>query len=220
MWTKRAPLGWEVPGAILVFALAAAFGPTSAVRLSITSQAKLVGRWLDDAGAGRTVGAAPGAVRIEVDPRRHRDLRDAITELAELGGEPALRHVLSGAVDACASRWSADDCLRRLGVYPRGQAVQREAGEGEWSRLGGDGVVLLRDGVAVFAGGKETARASLAALIVASQETHVLPARLVPLVDPGGNVVAELAIQHLDVWCVDGRPPEALRLTGAIVWRR
>jgi hypothetical protein len=120
-WLRgRAPLGWEVPGAVLVFALAAAFGPTSVVRLSIASQARLVGRWLDDAGAGRIVGAASEARRIEVDPARHRELRDAIEVIVELGGEPAIRGVLSGAVELCTERWRSSECLKRLGVYARG----------------------------------------------------------------------------------------------------
>ncbi len=248
-WLRgRAPLGWEVPGAILVFALAAAFGPTSAVRLSIASQTKLIGRWLDEAGAGRTVAAAPAAVRFEVDPVRHRDLRDAIAQLGALGGEPALRRLFSGSVEACVHRWDADDCLHRLGVYPRGQVVQpnpgsmsaveaqdrfvtgpgelafvdlrREEGEGEASRIMRDGVVLFRDSVAVFIGGQEAGRGSLAQLITASHDTHILPPRMVQLVGAGGAPVAELAVQHLDVWQADGSTPEVLRLAGAVVWRR
>ena len=248
-WLRgRAPLGWEVPGAILLFALAAAFGPTSAVRLSIASQRELIGRWLDEAGAGRTVAAEPSAVRIEVDPVRHRELRDAIAQLAALGGEPALRRLFSGSVEACASRWSAGDCLDRLGVYPRGQRVQlnpgsmsvlevqdrfatglgelafvdlrREEGEAEGSRIMRDGVLLFRDSVAVFVAGKEAGRASLVELIAASRETHILPPRMVQLVGADGTPVAELAVQHLDVWRADGVTPELLRLTGAVVWRR
>jgi len=248
-WLRgRAPLGWEVPAAILGFALAAAFGPTSAVHLSIASQTKLISRWLDEAGAGRTIAAAPAAVRFEVDPMRHRDLRDAIAQLGALGGEPALRRLFSGSVQACVYRWDAADCLHRLGVYPRGQAMQptpgsmsvleaqdrfatgpgeiafvdlrREEGEGEGSRIMRDGVLLFRESVAVFVGGKEAGRDSLVELIAASQDTHTLPPRMVPLVGPGGTPVAELAVQHLDVWRVDGSTPEVLRLTGAVVWRR
>jgi hypothetical protein len=248
-WLRgRAPLGWEVPGAILVFALAAAFGPTSAVHLSIASQSKLIARWLDEAGAGRTVAAAPSVVRIEIDPVRHRDLRDAIAQLATLGGEPALRRLLSGSVEACVSRWDTDDCLHRLGVYARGEPVQpspgemsvaevqgqfatgpgalafvdlrREAGEGEDSRTMRDGILLVRDSVAVVVGGKQAWRSPLAELIAASQDTHILPPEVVQLFGADGAPVAELAVQHLDVWRVDGATPEVLRLTGAVVWRR
>lgn len=248
-WLRgRAPLGWEVPGAILVFALAAAFGPTSAVHLSIASQSKLIDRWLDEAGAGRTVAAAPRAVQIEVDPVRHRDLRDAIAQLAMLGGEPALHRLLTGSVDACTKRWEADDCLHRLGIYARGQPVppspgsmdvleaqgrfatgprelafvdlRRDEGEGEANRIVRDGVVLFRDSVAVFVGGQEAGRGSLAELIAASQQTHTQPPHVVQLAGADGAPVAELAVQHLDVWRTDGATPEVLRLAGAIVWRR
>jgi hypothetical protein len=167
--------------------------------------------------------------------------------LAELGGEPALRGVLSGSVEACTDRWSAEDCLHRLGIYLRGQPVQpspaeitalevqgpfvtgpgelafvdlrRGAGDGDASRTPSDGVLLVRDSVVVFAGGKESGRASLAALIAASEATRVLPPRMVPLVGPGGTSVADLAVQHIDIWRADGRTPEVLRLAGAIVWR-
>lgn len=58
------------------------------------------------------------------------------------------------------------------------------------------------------------------ALIAASEATRVLPPRMVQLVGPGGAPVADLAVQHLDIWRADGRTPEVLRLAGAIVWRR
>ena len=120
-WLRgRAPLGWEVPAAILGFALAAAFGPVSAVRLSIASQRARVGRWLDEAGAGRILTAMPAADRFEVTWERHRDLQDAIELLSELGGERAIRGVLSGAVEPCIHRWQSSDCLKHLGVYVRG----------------------------------------------------------------------------------------------------
>jgi hypothetical protein len=249
-WLRgRAPLGWEVPGAILLFALAAAFGPTSVVRLSIASQTRLTSRWLDEAGAARAVGAEPQAARIELDEKPYEALRDSIRALAQLGGEPALRGVLSGSVDACVNRWNAEDCLHRLGIYRRGQAAQpipgsvsalaaqgrfatgpgelafvdlgREVGERDASRTADDGgLVLLSGSVAVYTDGKEAARASLAELMVAAQGNNLLPAKVIALVRPDGTPVAELAVQHLDVWRVDGAAPEVLRLTGVAVWRR
>jgi hypothetical protein len=248
-WLRgRAPLAWEVPAGILVFALAAAFGPTSAVRLSIASQTELLGHRLDEVGAGRTVGAAPRARRIELAWETYEGLRDGLRTLAELGGEPALRGVLSGSVEACTDRWSAEDCLHRIGIYLRDQGVQpspgsviefeaqgrfttgpgqlafvdlrRGASDGDAGRTVSDGVLLVRDSVVVFAGGQESGRASLADLIAASRETYALPLQTVPIVGPGGAPVAELAVQHLEAWRADGRPLEVLRLTGAIVWRR
>lgn len=247
-WLRgRAPLAWEVPAGILVFALAAAFGPTSVVHLSIASQTRLLGHQLDEVGAGRAVGATPQAMRIELAWEPYQALRDTIRALAELGGEPALRGVLSGSVEACADRWSAEDCLHRLGVYLRGQAAQpspgsitafdvqgrfatgpgeltfielsRGVGESDASRTANDGVVLLRDSVAVFAGGKQSGRASLAELMTASQQTSVLPSRTVLVVNSDGMPVAELAVQHLEVWRAEGVELELFRLTGVLVWR-
>jgi hypothetical protein len=253
-WLRgRAPLGWEVPGAIFVFALAAAFGPTSAVRLSIASQTQLLGRWLDEAGAGRVIDDAAGARRIEVDPVRHGELRDAIEVLAQLGGEPAIRGVLSGAVAPCTERWRSSDCLKRLGVYARGDldppsdsrtstvtlgatgrfatgpgqlafvdlyrragALAPQPGDGQLA----DGLVLLADGVAVYAGGTQTARVSLTDLMAAWQGSQVLPSRMVALVGPDGAPVADLAVQSLEVRRDGTAAAEVLRLTGAIVWRR
>jgi hypothetical protein len=94
------------------------------VHLSIASPTELLGRCLDDAGAGRVVGAAPKATRIDVAWKTYEGLRDSIRTLAELGGEPALRGVLSGAVESCADRWGAEDCLHRLGICQSGQTVQ------------------------------------------------------------------------------------------------
>jgi len=261
-WLRgRAPLGWEVPGAILLFALAAAFGPTSAVRMSIASQTRLVGRWLDEAGAGRTIDDASMVRRIEVDPGRHRELRDAIEVLAELGGEPALRGVLSGAVELCTDRWRSSECLKRLGVYERGDVepasdsltsqgtlaangrfatgpgqlafvdLYRRAGTpapppggGDASQTGpDDGLVLLADSVAVYAGGKQTARVSLTDLMAAWQGNQILPSRMLPLVPlggPDGTPVADLAVQSVELRRDGTAAAEALRLTGAIVWRR
>ena len=245
-WLRgRAPLGWEVPGVILLFALAAAFGPTSVVRLSIASQTKLLSRGLDQAGAGRTVGGAPKAMQVELEWKTYEELSDSIRTLAKLGGEPALRGVLSGAVEACADRWNTEDCLHRLGVYLRGQTVQptsasvtaldvqgrvaiepgelvfvelsREAGLGDTGR-GYDGPILLRDSVAVFATGMEIGRASLVELIAASQATRILPSRTVPVVRADGTPIAHLVVQHLDLWGPEGAAPEAIRLTGAVIW--
>jgi len=257
-WLRgRAPLGWEVPGAILLFTLAAAFGPTSAVRLSIASQARLAGRWLDEAGAGRTIDAASEARRIEVDPARHRELRDAIVLLAQLGGEPALRGVLSGSLELCTNWWRSSDCLKQLGVYERGDVepasdsltsyatlaaigrfttgpgqlalveLARRAGtpaprpgDGEVSQAEPDRLVLLADSVAVYAGGGETARASLTELLAAWSGDHILPSRMLLLVQPDGTPVADLAVQAIEVRRDGAAAAEVLHLTGAIVWRR
>jgi hypothetical protein len=120
-WLRgRAPLSWEVPAAILGFTLAAAFGPASAVDLTIASQRARLGRGLDAIGAGRAVGLDPPAKRIEVDPKTYEVLSDSIRALVELGGQRALRNTLSGSLELCTDRWRESECLKRLGVYVRG----------------------------------------------------------------------------------------------------
>jgi hypothetical protein len=120
-WLRgRAALSWELPAAVIAFALIAAFGPVSAVRLSLDSQARRATTLLDEAGAGRSVADAPQPVRISLDPARYGELTSALQELARLGGEDAVRRVLSGATNACSWSWAIDECLHRLGVYPRG----------------------------------------------------------------------------------------------------
>ncbi|HEX7841872.1 MAG TPA: hypothetical protein VF469_30590 [Kofleriaceae bacterium] len=127
-WARgRAALSWEVPAAVIAFALIAAFGPLGAVRLSLRSQAGRVAAALDEARAGRRVTEAaieaPGPARFELSPERYSELEDALRELVKLGGEPAVRQVLTGATAACASSWEVSGCLQRLGVVPRGSEV-------------------------------------------------------------------------------------------------
>jgi predicted outer membrane lipoprotein len=255
-WLRgRAVLSWEVPAAILGFALAAAFGPISAVRLSLRSQASMAARILDEAGAGRTVAAASGLRRVEVAPARYDELGDALRLLAELGGEPAVRQVLTGATSACASRWQVTECLGRLGVYPAGSAVATAASaatvatfqaHGRFSTAAGavelielvrepddpdrppvratpaegPDVWLASDRVVIHAGGTMVAQASLAALIALPDINYGLPTWTRPLVGPDGKTVAELAVERLELRQVDGRPPQAVRLTGVVIWRR
>jgi hypothetical protein len=121
-WLRGRPsLTWEVPAAVVVAALASAFGPTSAVELSIASQAQRLGRRLDAVGAGRGVSSEP--VRIEVEGAQYWQLHQALADLVQLGGEPALRRVLSGDVSRCIGRWHADACLEGLGIHQRSAIV-------------------------------------------------------------------------------------------------
>lgn len=119
-WLRgRAALSWEVPAAVIAFALIAAFGPLGAVALSIRSQAGRAAAILDEVGAGRVVAEAPGRW-IELLPERYAELEDALRQLADLGGEPAVRRVLTGSTAACVRSWQVTECLRRLGVASRG----------------------------------------------------------------------------------------------------
>lgn len=117
-WARGwAALTWEVPAAVIAFALVAAFGPLSAVELSIRSQAHAVARLLDTAGAGRVVAGDVPAQRIELGRERYDALRGAMRTLAELGGQPAVERVVRGATAVCAERWETTACLERLGVH-------------------------------------------------------------------------------------------------------
>ena len=138
-WRGRPALTWQVPAAIAGFALVAAFGPFSVIQRSIDSQARRAGRVLDAAGIGRTVpaidpsrltdapvadrwldadevAAATPAQRVELSPPAFDALVDAIHELAMLGGEPAVRRVLSGETERCARPSSTYACLAQLGA--------------------------------------------------------------------------------------------------------
>lgn len=138
-WLRgRAALSWEVPAAVIAFALIAAFGPLGAVPLSIRSQAGRAAAILDEAGAGRVVAEAPGPGRFELLPERYTELEDALRQLADLGGEPAVRRVLTGSTAACVPSWQVTECLRRLGVASRGTR--------ELTRPGGTITVLRAHG--------------------------------------------------------------------------
>lgn len=134
-WARgRAALSWEVPAAVIAFALIAAFGPLSAVRLSLRSQARRAAAVLDEVGAGRAVAEAARPARparIELSPERYRELEDALVELVKLGGEPAVRQVLTGATGECTRSWEVSGCLQRLGVYPRGVEVATSRPSGQ-----------------------------------------------------------------------------------------
>ncbi|HEX4417423.1 MAG TPA: hypothetical protein VH165_05960 [Kofleriaceae bacterium] len=131
-WLRgHAPLTWQVAVAIAGFALLAAFGPASTIQLTIWSQSARLAHELDARGAGRVVASAEHPApdrparpdrpdrpaRIEVDYAALQTLSYEIQTLNELGGEPALRRVLTGAVEQCTPRWAQSDCLKRLGIF-------------------------------------------------------------------------------------------------------
>jgi Domain of unknown function (DUF4153) len=119
-WVRgRAPLSWQVPATIAGFALVAAFGPLSAIRLSVASQVEQLTHRFDAARIERVVHDAAVPARVELTSTEVWELQSHVRVLYELGGEPALRRVLSGAVEACASSWISPDCLARLGVAER-----------------------------------------------------------------------------------------------------
>ncbi|HMG52131.1 MAG TPA: hypothetical protein VK601_01590, partial [Kofleriaceae bacterium] len=121
-WLRgRAAPSWEVPAAIAGFALVAAFGPVSAVQLSIRSQSQRLAGMLGELEAGRRAGDPSRPGEIELDPARHDELHDAVRLISQLGGEPALRRALDGAAVTCS--WDGRRCPERLDVYRRGHDV-------------------------------------------------------------------------------------------------
>jgi hypothetical protein len=71
-------------------------------------------------------------------PERYADLEDALRQLANLGGEPAVRRVLTGSTAVCVRSWQLTECLQRLGVASRGAI--------EPARPGGTTTVLRAHG--------------------------------------------------------------------------
>jgi hypothetical protein len=246
-WLRgRGPLTWEVPAAVLVCSLAAAFGPASAVKLTIRSQRDRLAHELAAAGATRIVGAE-SAPRIPVDDERFDAMVGSLRALDDLGGEPALRLVLSGSVALCTERWREAECLKRLGIFQRrdfapiatteassytaeGQTavgagrlafinLGRDAGNPAPGPAGAGGLALLADHLAVYTAGKETARASLTELLAASMGNQHLPPRTLALVGPDGTVVADLVVQAINL-IRHGNDAEATSLAAVVIWRR
>jgi hypothetical protein len=80
--------------------------------------------------------------------------------------------------------------------------------------------VLAADRVVLRAGGVTVAEASLASLLAQPAIDDELPAWTRPLVRPDGGVVAELAIEKLEVSRSGGGAPQALQLTAVVIWRQ
>lgn len=114
---KREPLTWQVPALVAAFALAIAVGPSSAIELSIRSQAARLERQLAAAGVtNREVRERAAPVHV-LPLAQWEELRSTLAALSEYGGERALGRVLRGDVAACTSRWTGPQhCLEGLGV--------------------------------------------------------------------------------------------------------
>jgi hypothetical protein len=242
-WLRgRMTLTWEVPVCVIAFALATAFGPVNAVRLSLDSQVARLDRLMTEAGiSARQVAAEPvqpAALLIDYD--LYNQITDGIQVVGELGGEAALRQVLSGEVATCAQPWSGHGCMERLGVSWRpggngGSRYETAQTRGSFVVAGSEmafvdldaGVrfaaesqqlELERTGaVALYEDGRKTATASLAGLIEVWRESTTLAPELLPLLRPDGTVAGHLAVHHMTAYETESGV-ETVRLSGA--WLR
>jgi len=233
---------WEVPVCVIAFALATAFGPVSAVRLSLDSQVERLGRLMTEAGLPtREVAADPALpAAFLIDYELHNQIVDGIQVVGELGGEAALRKVLSGDVEKCTEAWSGVGCMERLGVSwrPGGNAGSRyetaeasagfaiegreivflELDAGSTRAATGQHVTLVRTGsVELYEGERKIAEASLAGLIDTWRASTTLPTELVGLERPDGTVAGHLAVYRMTAYETESGV-EVVRLTGA--WLR
>lgn len=242
-WLRgRMTLTWEVPLCVIAFAMATAFGPVSAVRLSLESQVRRLEQNLAASKLPRNVAeqSVPATHVIEWEP--YRELRDGIQIVAELGGEPALRRVLTGAVAHCASRWNSDTCLERLGVVPSTYAhnttwntaqvqepIANPGGDIEFVEVypvaghpAGLHLALAPQGVEVYDGERKLAEGSLADLLAAWKTSGVLPPRPIALVSPddtsAGRLFGHLAVQRIELSRLGEDELQLVRLYG--VWLR
>lgn len=235
-WRGRPSLTWEVPAVVIVFALATAFGPLSAIHLAIRSQSGLLARQLEASGVGRVVAAGPGAPRIGVSDAAYLELYEAIEELALLGGEPALRQVLSGAADRCAQQWKAGECLDGLGVHrPVVEAAvapppasRTEVTKRRFELAGGQLALFELSRFAHAATPAMVAIDRVTQLYLAADAVTLYvdgrevaraslreltsphddgAARVIALVQRDGATVAQLAIQRVEMW--KATPPDA-----------
>lgn len=237
-WRGRPPLGWQVPAIVALVALVISIGPISAVQLSIRSQvARLDALLLDNGIATHVIGPAFGEVLAEhsVSEEVAAELRDAISLLADLGGEVALRRVFSGEVAVCAERWSgADECLRRLRIratdeHPAQVAQFIAAARGPIAMPSGqlvfldiysgtDGFEFVGDLLRVRLEDGSWATASLTEAIAAARESKSLSNRAVVLRSDIGLDAGILAIRQLEVRVSLQTTVELSRVEG--VWVR
>jgi hypothetical protein len=238
-WLRgRMALTWEVPLCIIVFALATAFGPVSAMRLSLESQLARLEQKLASAGVTRrdvSLEIAPAPHLIEFDS--YWEIHDIVRTVAELGGEPAIRRVFTGAVEQCAERWQADGCLQRLGVAAKPQAealsyhtavvqepIASPGGDLVFVDMGTSDVhpglhLRLSEGsVRLHDGERELARASLEGMLAAWRKSAVLPPRPLALAAPDGAVLGHVVVQRLELYQPTDDEWHVTRLTGA--WLR
>ena len=217
----RRALAWEVPLCGIVFSLAGAWGPLGAVHRSLESQVPRLEQMLAAAGveAREVHGQAPEE-RVRVIPDKYWEMQYQIQLVAELGGEAALRRVLTGEVDTCAKRWMGDTCLERLGVirdddrwprYIHAKAAGRfpvPAGDLEFVHLR-DGVTaqvagctlrLEGDEVRCYDGSERLGAASLAELVAEGKRSERLPPAPLAVRSEDGRALGLLVVRKLELY--------------------
>ncbi|MCG8416652.1 MAG: DUF4153 domain-containing protein [Proteobacteria bacterium] len=238
-WLRgRMALTWEIPTCVILFALATAFGPASAMNLSIDSQVERLERQLSEAGiARRTVAAQIPPATYRVDDDVLWQLGEQIETVGELGGENTLGRVLSGNLDECVERWQGEHCLRLLGIarrdedkpiektpsadrsYNTGWAqtpISTELGDLEFVKLTASShyqsqrstITLLPRAVQIHQEGTKLAEASLDELIAAWHESGIVPSSPLDLRNGDGKSVAQLAIERFDISASPGTQAE------------
>jgi hypothetical protein len=130
-WLRgRAALSWEVPAAIAGFALITAFGPVSAIELTVRSQSARLDRMLAELEASWPAGRTPDRHEIELTAQRYDALHGALYEVRRLGGQPALQRALGGSRVRCS--WTGEDCPERLAMYRSGARHIDDDDGGDW----------------------------------------------------------------------------------------
>lgn len=208
-WLRgRAPLSWHVPAVVGGFALLVAVGPQSAVNLSIRSQAARFAQLLDDAGVDtRAVASAAPASPRRLPYAQWAELERALDELADLGGEAAIRRVLTGAVQPCAQRWSTGDCLLGLGVALDSDREPAAVQHHYYTRRTEEPVAIPAGEVTFVSAGRDEAR-------------HGVDERRLRLAcgsagdDEAGWAVASLEPYFTEEMPRPALPPRAIPLTG------
>jgi hypothetical protein len=237
-WLRgRMTVTWEVPLCVIGFAMVTAFGPVSAMHLSLESQVRRLEHALTQAAIPRDVAEKPGPVTVTIDWELYSEMSDGIRVVADLGGETALRRLLTGKVAYCGDHWSGHTCLALLGVEarahaadvrhqalvqepipsPGGDLVFVEMYQNE-TRAAGLHLALAPQAVLLYDGERELAQGSLAELIAAGRTSGVLPPRLVPLVAPDGALMGHVAVERISLYQPEDTAVQVTNLSGA--WLR
>ncbi len=242
---RRAALTWEVPACVTAFALATAFGPVSAINLSLDSQIDRVQRMFTEAGVtGPIVAESVPHEHMILPYQQYEELRDGIQTIARLGGEEALQRLLSGNISECAGRWSGWDCLAHLGIgqgpydgiryhtahaegsvaVPAGNLVFIDLYRENSFDVGLYQLRLMERSVAVYRGAELIAQHHFDDIIATWEDTDKLATQSIALpriaadtdTTQSQDIVGYLVLQRVGFHSAEDRPAELTQLSG--VW--